>query len=90
MSIDGISVDLEILDEFANALAQFQDTLEEELQSLNGEWSRCQETFKGGQADKFAENFNATYQSISQTVEIGRDSAQQLKRYQQAAHQALG
>ena len=32
MSIDGISVDLETLDEFANALNRFQDTLDDELQ----------------------------------------------------------
>ena len=89
MSAD-IHVDPEILDEFANALNRFQDTLEEELQSLKSEWSRCSETFIGGQANKFAENFDATCQSISQTVEVGRESAQQLKRYQEAVHRALG
>lgn len=89
MSVD-IRVDPEILDEFASALAQFQDTLEGELQSLQSEWSRCSETFSGRQKDEFAQNFDMTCQSISQSVEVGREAAQQLKRYQEAVQQALG
>jgi WXG100 family type VII secretion target len=84
-----INVDPEILEEFANSLAQFQDTLEAELQSLNSEWSRCSETFSGKQKDAFAENFDITCQVITQAVETGRNAAEQLKRYQDAVRQAL-
>jgi WXG100 family type VII secretion target len=88
MSVD-IRVDPDILEDFANALAQFQDTLEGELQSLNSEWSRCSETFIGKQKDEFAANFDTTCQSITQAVEVGRNAADQLKRYQDAVKQAL-
>lgn len=89
MSAD-IRVDPEVLEAFAQALARFQDTLEQELQSLNSEWSRCSETFIGRQKDDFAQNFDTTRQSIAQAVESGRDAAEQLNRYQQAVRQALG
>lgn len=88
MSVD-IHVDPEVLAEFARALANFQDTLEQELQSLNNEWSRCSETFIGRQKDEFAQNFDSTRQAIAQAVEAGRDAAQQLNRYQEAVRQAL-
>lgn len=89
MSID-IRVDTEVLAEFAQALARFQDTLEGELQSLTSEWSRCGETFVGRQKDEFAQNFDITCQAVNQAVEAGRDAAEQLHRYKEAADQALG
>lgn len=85
-----IRVEPEVLAEFARALANFQDTLEQELQSLNSEWSRCNETFIGRQKDEFAEKFDTTRQAISQAVEAGRDAAEQLNRYQEAVRRALG
>ncbi|MCU0549792.1 MAG: WXG100 family type VII secretion target [Leptolyngbya sp. Prado105] len=89
MSAD-IRVDPDVLADFARALNNFQDTLEQELQSLGNEWSRCNETFLGRQKDEFAQNLDSTYQSISQAVEAGRDAAAQLERYQEAVRQALG
>jgi WXG100 family type VII secretion target len=88
MSVD-IRVDPEVLAEFARALANFQDTLEQELQSLNSEWSRCSETFIGRQRDEFAQNFDSTRQAIAQAVEAGREAAEKLNRYQEAVRQAL-
>lgn len=89
MSAD-IRVDPEVLAEFARALVNFQDTLEQELQSLNNEWSRCSETFMGRQREEFAHSFDSTRESIAQAVEAGRDAAEQLNRYQEAVRQALG
>jgi WXG100 family type VII secretion target len=89
MSAD-IRVDPEVLAEFARALANFQDTLEQELQSLSSEWSRCSETFMGRQSDEFAQELESTCQMLAQTVEAGREAAEQLNRYQDAVRQALG
>ena len=89
MSAD-IRVDPDVLAEFARALARFQDSLEQELQSLDAEWSRCSETFTGKKSDEFAQNLNETIRSVSQSVQAGRDAADQLERYQEAVRQALG
>jgi uncharacterized protein YukE len=88
MSVD-IHVDPEILAEFARALENFQDGLEDELQSLNSEWSRCSETFMGRKKDEFAQEFDTTRDSIAKAVEAGREAAQQLHRYQEAVREAL-
>lgn len=85
-----IRVDPTVLAEFASALARFQDTLEQELQSLNSEWSQCSETFTGSQSDQFGQSLQETIQSVAQSVEAGRDAATQLARYQEAVQQALG
>jgi uncharacterized protein YukE len=85
-----IHVDPAMLSEFSQALARFQDTLEAQMQSLDSEWSHCSQSFLGRQKDMFAENFDSTRQSISQTVEAGRNAAEQLNRYQEAVQQALG
>jgi uncharacterized protein YukE len=88
--MSNIRVDPEILEEFANALAQFQDTLEGELQSLNSEFSRFSETAGGRKQDEFAESFNVTCQSINQAVEAGRGAAERLNRYQEQVRQTFG
>lgn len=88
MSVD-INVDPEVLEDFARELANFQDTLEDELQSLKSELSRFSETFKGAKNDEFIEKLQSTVETITRAVEAGRDAAEQLNRYQEAVRQAL-
>jgi uncharacterized protein YukE len=84
-----IHVDPDVLSDFARALSNFQDTLEQELQSLNSEWSRCSESFTGRKRDEFEENFDSTCKSIAQTLEDGQEAVYKLHRYQEAVRNAL-
>jgi WXG100 family type VII secretion target len=85
-----IDVDPDVLADFARALENFQNDLEQELQSLNSEWSRCTETFKGSKKEAFEQEFDQTRRSIEVAVESGREAAKQLDKYQEAVRQALG
>lgn len=76
-----IDVDEEQLHRFIEALAAFQQTTVEKLQSVETSWSQCDQTWKGASKDQFTAEFVKTKQAIESALAAGDDAQKWLERF---------
>lgn len=76
-----IDINEQELAEFIAVLAKFQEIASEQLKTVEADWEKCNESWKGDSKEQFTRDFEKTRFSVESALEAGEDALQWLRNF---------
>lgn len=76
-----VDVNRKELEEFIQALMQFQRVTTEKFRMLEQSWSKCDESWRGVSKQQFTNDFQKTRASVQESLKNGAEATKWLQRF---------